>query len=64
MVSHMFIYFSDRMAEIMKKEGYVKESEITSTVEETCFVIIPEDDIKLENTEIQGKLNNSSSCKL
>ena len=63
----MFIYFSDRMAEIMKKEVDVKESEIistSSTVEETCFVNIPEDDIKLENTEIKGKLNNSSSCKL
>ena len=59
--------FSDRMAEIMKKEVDVKESEIistSSTVEETCFVNIPEDDIKLENTEIKGKLNNSSSCKL
>ena len=42
----------------MKKEVDVKESEIISTVEETCFVNIPEDDIKLENTEIQGKLNN------
>ena len=63
----MFIYFSDRMAEIMKKEVDVKESEIistSSTVKETCFVIIPEDDIKLENTEIKVKLNNSSSCKL
>ena len=55
------------MAEIMKKEVDVKESEIistSSTVKETCFVIIPEDDIKLENTEIKVKLNNSSSCKL
>ena len=42
----------------MKKEVDVKESEIISTVEETCFVNIPEDDIKLENTEIQGKLNS------
>ena len=58
MVSHMFIYFSDRMAEIMKKEVDVKF--LTSTVEETCFVYIPEDDIKLETTEIQGKLNNST----
>ena len=48
----MFIYFSDRMAEIMKKEVYVKESEITSTVDDKCFNI-PEDDIKLENTEIK-----------
>ncbi|XP_023348761.1 zinc finger protein 711 [Eurytemora carolleeae] len=43
------------MAEIIKKEVDVKESEIISTVEETCFVNIPEDDIKLENTEIQGE---------
>ena len=48
------------MAETMKKEVDVKESVITSTVEETCFVDIPEDDIKLENTEIQGKLDNST----
>ena len=46
------------MAEIMKKEEDVKESEITCTVEETCFVNIPEDEVKLENTEIKGKLNN------
>jgi len=46
--------FSDKMAEIMKKEVDVKESEITSTVEETCFVNIPEDGIKLENTKIKG----------
>ena len=38
----------------MKKEVDVKESEITSTVEETCFVNIPEDGIKLENTKIKG----------
>ena len=57
------IYVSDRMAEIIKKEVDVKESEIISTVEEICFVNIPEDEIKQENTEIQGKLNNSSSCK-
>ena len=56
-VSHMFIYFSDRMAEIIKQEVDVKESEITSTVEDTCFVNIPEDQIKLENTGIQGNLD-------
>ena len=52
----MFIYLSDRMAEIMKKEVYVKESEIeiTSTVEDKCFNI-PEEDIKLENTDIKDK---------
>ena len=44
---------------MFKKEEDVKESEITFTVEETRFVNIPEDDIKLEVTEIQGKLNNS-----
>ena len=64
MFYQMFIYFSDRITEIMKKEVDVKESEITSTYEDTCFVNIPEDEIKQENTEIQGKLNNSSSCKL
>ena len=52
------------MTEIIKKELDVKEFEISSTVKETCFVVIPKDEIKLENTEIQGKLNNSSSCKL
>ena len=49
----------------MKKELDVKESEITSTVvKDTCFVNIPEDEIKLKNTEIQGNLNTSISCKL
>ena len=62
MVSHMFIYFSDRMAEIMKKEVYVKESEITSTVEDKCFNI-PEEDIKLENTEIKGNLDKFTILK-
>jgi len=56
-VSYVF-YVSDTMAEIMKKEVDVKESEIISTGEDTCFVNIPEDEIKLENTEKQGKLNN------
>ena len=51
---NILIYFSDRMAEHVKKEVDVKESGITSTVEETCFVNIPEDEIKLENTEILG----------
>ena len=27
-------------------------------MEKTCFLNIFEDDLKLENTEIQGKLNN------
>ena len=53
------------MAEVLWKELDVKESEITFTVvEDTCFVKIPEEEIKLENTEIQGKLNASTSCKL
>ena len=35
-----------------------KHDKINSTVvEETCFVNIPEDEIKLENTEIEGKLD-------
>jgi len=39
-------------------ENMNKESEITSTVEDTWFVNIPEVKIKLENAEIQGKLPN------
>ena len=45
------IYILDKMAENMNKE-----SEITSTVEDSLFVNIPEVEIKLENAEIQGKL--------
>ena len=45
------------MAEIIKEEVDFKESEKTSIVEETCFVNIPEDDIKLENADIKGNLN-------
>ena len=52
----VFFHISDRMAEIMKIEVDAKDSEITSTVEDTCFVDIPEDEIKLENTEIKGNL--------
>ena len=58
------IYFSDIMAENVNKELDVKDSDIISTVEETCFVNKPEDDIKLETTEVQGKLNNSTFCNL
>ena len=47
------IYILDKMAENMNKE-----SEITSTVEDTWFVNIPEVKIKQENAEIQGKLPN------
>ena len=47
------IYFSDRMAEMIKN---VKDFETTSTVEDTCFISIPEKNIKLENSEIQGKV--------
>jgi len=58
----MFIYFSDRMAVIMKKEVDVKESEITSTVVDKCFNI-SEDDIKLENREIKGNLDSFTILK-
>ena len=37
----------------MKKEVNVKDSLITSTVEDTCFVHVPEDEINLENTGIK-----------
>ena len=37
-------------------ENMNNESEITSTVEDTWFVNIPEVEIKLENAEILGKL--------
>ena len=46
------------MAEIMKKEVDIKESEINSTVEEVFFVNIPEDEIKRENTEIKGNFSS------
>ena len=53
-----FIYISDRMAEIMKKELDVKDFEMTSidTVEDTCFVNISENEIKMKNIEVKGKL--------
>ena len=46
------------MAEIMKKELDIKDFEMTSTVENTCFIDIPEDEIKMENIEVKGKLKN------
>ena len=48
------------MAEMMKKVLDVKDFEMTSTVEDTCFVNIPEDGIKMENIEVQGKLKTSN----
>ena len=54
------MHVSDRMAEMIKEELDVKYCKITSTVvEDACFVNIPEDEIKLENTGIQG---NHDSC--
>ena len=61
-MSYVF-YVSDTMAEIMKKEVDVKESEITCTVEETCFVNIPEDEVKLENTKIKGNFDMFTTLK-
>jgi len=51
------IYFSDRMAKVIKIEVDVKDSQIISTVAETCFVDIPEDKVKLENTGIKGNFD-------
>ena len=48
--------FSDTLVEIMRKVIDVKEYETISTVDDTCFVDIPENEIKLENTEIPGNL--------
>ena len=50
-------YIDTSLVKIMKKEIDVKEYEITSTVEDTCFVDIREHEIKLENTEIQDNLD-------
>ena len=56
----MCLLNSDRMAEMIKEEFDVKNCKKTSTaVEDTYFVNIPEDEIKLENTGIQG---NSDVC--
>ncbi|XP_023323600.1 uncharacterized protein LOC111697733 [Eurytemora carolleeae] len=43
------------MAEIMKKELDIKDFEMTSTVENTCFIDIPEDEIKMENIEVKDE---------
>ena len=58
------------MAEIIKEELNIEEFEIkeeivsikeeflpSSTVENTCTFILHKDDIKMEDTEIQGKPN-------
>ena len=42
----------------MKKELDIKDFEMTSTVENTCFIDIPEDEIKMENIEVKGKIKN------
>ena len=59
MVSHMFIYFSDRMAEIIKEELNTDEFEIKEEIVSTKEEILPsstEEDTCTENTEIKGKL--------
>ena len=50
------MHVSDRMAEMIKEELDVKDCKV---VEDTYFVNTPEDEIKLENTGIQG---NCDSC--
>ena len=63
--------FPDRMAKIIKEElnieEFEKKEEIvsikeeilpSSTVEDTCTVNLHKDDLKMENTGIQGKHNN------
>ena len=65
------MYFSDRIAEIIKEEINIEEFEIkeeivsikeeilpSSTVEAKCTVNLKKDGIKIENTGIQGKINN------
>ena len=46
------------MAEMVQNELNVKDFETTSTLEETCFVEIQKDEIKLESIELKGKLEN------
>ena len=55
LIPSIYFSFSDRQAE---KELDVNDSEMTSTVQDTWFINIAEDEIKLEYTEIQGKLVN------
>ena len=66
-------YFSDRMAENIKAQldveefgikeeiVYIKEEILpSSTVEDTCTINLLRDDIKMEYTGIQGKLEKFS----
>ena len=67
----MLVHFSDKMAKFIKEELNIKEFEIkeeivsfqeeilpSSTLEDTCTVNLHKDDVKMENTGIQGKHNN------
>ena len=67
----MLVNFSDRMAKFIKEELNIEDFEIkeeivsfqeeilpSSTVEVTCTVNLHKDDVKMENTGIQGKHNN------
>ena len=67
----MHVHFSDRMAKFIKEEINIEVFEIkeeivsfqkeilpSSTVEDTCTVNLHKDDMKMENTGIQGKHNN------
>jgi len=65
------MYFSDKMAEIIKEDLNIEDFETkeelisfkepilpSSTVEDTYTVNLHKDGIKMENTEIQGKLDH------
>ena len=52
------------MAEMVKNKSDVKDVETTSTVEETCFVDIQKDEIKLVITVVQGKFYFNRNCEL
>jgi len=65
------MYFSDRMAEIIKEELNMEDFEIkeetisfkeeilpSSTEDNTCTVNLHKDVIKIENTGIQGTVHN------
>ena len=67
----MLVHFSDKMAKFIKEELNIKEFETkeeivsfqeeilpSSTLEDTCTVNLHKDDMKMENTGIQGKHNN------
>ena len=52
------LYIADRMAKNMKEELDIEAILPSSTVEDTFTIYIIEEDVKMDNEEIKGKITD------